>query len=249
MQTESSKNLQSLYKDLGDTQTDVRNSHLYPLLTEFLYGKTLLDIGAGALHFMNRASKKGFDVEGIEPDKNLIKLGKRLYGEIGIVYNQPVEKIDKLGHKFDSISLIDVLEHIDNDTKTLTGLKTNLVPSGRLIVLVPAYQFLYSDRDRSIGHYRRYNKSDLERKLKRAGYEIIYSRYWNMLGFFVYLLFEKILKKRAPHHLRTKPKKNILAAFGHLIVSMWMRLVEKNINLGFGLSLLIVARKNNELHP
>jgi hypothetical protein len=53
---------------------------------------------------------------------------------------------------------IDVLEHIEADRAELEGAAVRLSPGGRLIVLSPAFRFLYSPFDRSIGHYRRYDK-------------------------------------------------------------------------------------------
>ena len=58
---------------------------------------------------------------------------------------------------FDSILYIDVLEHIEDDAAEIRRAAEHLNPGGRLIVLSPAHQFLYTDFDRSIGHYRRYN--------------------------------------------------------------------------------------------
>jgi SAM-dependent methyltransferase len=64
---------------------------------------------------------------------------------------------------YDSILYIDVLEHIDEDSLEVRRAFDHLRPGGRLIILVPAHQFLYSPFDASIGHFRRYNKSSLTR--------------------------------------------------------------------------------------
>ena len=62
---------------------------------------------------------------------------------------------------FDNILYIDVLEHIENDRAELEEAALHLAPGGRLIVLSPAFQFLYSPFDKSIGHYRRYTTATL----------------------------------------------------------------------------------------
>lgn len=63
--------------------------------------------------------------------------------------------------KFDTILYIDVIEHIENDPAELRQAREILTAGGHLIVVVPAYQFLYSPFDKTIGHYRRYNKKKL----------------------------------------------------------------------------------------
>jgi len=63
--------------------------------------------------------------------------------------------------KFDTILYIDVIEHIENDAAELQQAKEILSEGGHLIVLVPAHQSLFSPFDKTIGHYRRYNKKRL----------------------------------------------------------------------------------------
>ena len=63
--------------------------------------------------------------------------------------------------KFDSVVLVNVLEHIDDDVGALADLRELLEPGGRLCVFVPAFDGLYSDFDRRIGHRRRYRRSQL----------------------------------------------------------------------------------------
>lgn len=63
--------------------------------------------------------------------------------------------------RFDSLVYIDVLEHIEDDRSELERAASLLNPGGSIVVLSPAYQFLYSPFDASIGHYRRYNRASL----------------------------------------------------------------------------------------
>ena len=62
---------------------------------------------------------------------------------------------------FDSIIYIDVLEHIKNDSQELERVSEHLVSGGNLIVLSPAYSWLFSDFDAAIGHFRRYTAATL----------------------------------------------------------------------------------------
>jgi SAM-dependent methyltransferase len=60
--------------------------------------------------------------------------------------------------KFDTIIYIDVLEHIENDREELESAASRLRAGGRIIVLSPAHQRLFTPFDAAIGHFRRYNR-------------------------------------------------------------------------------------------
>jgi 2-polyprenyl-3-methyl-5-hydroxy-6-metoxy-1,4-benzoquinol methylase len=63
--------------------------------------------------------------------------------------------------QFDTILYVDVLEHIQDDSAELVRAAAHLREGGRLLVLAPAHNWLFSPFDASIGHYRRYNKRSL----------------------------------------------------------------------------------------
>jgi hypothetical protein len=62
---------------------------------------------------------------------------------------------------FDSILYMDVLEHIEADAAELARAGSHLKPSGTLVILAPALQWLFTPFDAAIGHYRRYSKKSL----------------------------------------------------------------------------------------
>ena len=64
------------------------------------------------------------------------------------------------------------MEHIKNDQEVITNLYDNLRKDGLLFLYVPAFQFLYSDMDKSVGHVRRYEKKELIRKVKKSGLKL-----------------------------------------------------------------------------
>ena len=113
---------------------------------------------------------------------------------------------------------------------------------GQLIIVVPAFKFLYGKRDKSSGHYKRYSKKELVGKLSKHKFKIKYIRYWNMLGFVPYLFYEKILQKELNTELRSQDIGIFKKSLSKLL-NFWFRYIENNFNFGFGLSLICIAEK------
>ncbi len=84
---------------------------------------------------------------------------------------------------FDAVFIFDVLEHIDADTRVLEELHRVLRPMGRLLVTVPAFQFLFGLQDEVSHHKRRYRKGPLKGLVRGSGFEIDYATYFNKLLF------------------------------------------------------------------
>jgi 2-polyprenyl-3-methyl-5-hydroxy-6-metoxy-1,4-benzoquinol methylase len=94
-----------------------------------------------------------------------------------------LETVEGLGH-FDTCIMLNVLEHIEDDVEALKTLKYLLGENqnGHVVIFVPALMSLYSEYDRSIYHYRRYQKESLRNVLLAAGFEIQTLRYFNFVG-------------------------------------------------------------------
>ena len=145
-------------------------------------GTSVLDIGCGSGHLLRLLQDQGKDVVGLEPSGELVHLAQALHGPLSIEHGSP-EDIDGWAHRFDTITIIDVLEHIQDDVQQLRRMKALLKPRGRLVIVAPAFQVLYGPRDAEQGHFRRYGQDDLIGKLHLTGYRITKVRYWNAMGF------------------------------------------------------------------
>lgn len=95
---------------------------------------------------------------------------------------------------FNTVVAVNVLEHIESDAQALTNWRKRLLPSGTLCLFVPARPELYSPIDTSFGHFRRYGKKDLRRKLLAAGFKHIEISYFNLLGYFAWLVNFRLLR-------------------------------------------------------
>jgi 2-polyprenyl-3-methyl-5-hydroxy-6-metoxy-1,4-benzoquinol methylase len=86
------------------------------------------------------------------------------------------------GQRFDTIIMVNVLEHVADDEGTLRMLSEHLAPNGRLHILVPAHPALYGEVDRQAGHVRRYRREELGQKIRESGLQLERLRHFNMLG-------------------------------------------------------------------
>jgi len=65
----------------------------------------------------------------------------------------------------------DVIEHVEDDDQALREFHRVLRPGGIAVLTVPALQWLWSPHDEVLGHFRRYHRKPLHRKLQAAGFE------------------------------------------------------------------------------
>ena len=102
----------------------------------------------------------------LEPDSRLAdRLQERVNaGELPRVCRVQVGTTAELSEAaaFDTVLYVDVLEHIEDDAAELLRAADLLAPRGRLVVLAPAHQALFSPFDAAIGHHRRYDRQSLQ---------------------------------------------------------------------------------------
>lgn len=158
----------------------------------------ILEIGCGIGNFTKDLTKFGkvwaIDINKEYVDQTINNADNKTQAGLG-----NIEKGEFFfgNREFDSIVCLNVLEHIKDDNAAINNLFRLLKTGGKLILLVPAHQFLYGEIDRSIGHFRRYNKAGLIKKLTRAGFKIQSSRNLNFLGALGWFVAGKILKEKA----------------------------------------------------
>ena len=101
----------------------------------------------------------------LEPDGRLVAELKSVLDQKGLLQSTRVitGTLSDLPpeERFDTIIYIDVLEHIPDDREELVRAAERLRPGGRIVVLSPAHQWLFSEFDQSIGHCRRYSRKTL----------------------------------------------------------------------------------------
>jgi SAM-dependent methyltransferase len=205
---------------------------LYDLAEPHL-GGTCLEIGSGRGD-LTAYLARGRRLDASDVSEQFVKV---LQGRFASSPNVTVQQLDMdtfvPEKRYDSIVMMNVLEHIRDDESALSTLRQALNPGGRIVLYVPAFMLLYSDFDREIGHYRRYRKNELGRLVEQSGYSLVESRYVNSVGALGWFLYSRVLGRKPSDQLT-------IGACDRIVVPI-VRRVERRMFPPFGLSVLAVA--------
>ena len=201
------------------------------LITKFIKGK-FLEVGAGKgglIPFYKNLIK---NITIIEPEKKLFKILKKNYSNKRFsIKNQTIKSVKK---NYDTIIYYDVLEHIKNDLNEVKLASKKLNKNGYLIFSVPAYQTFYNSFDKSVGHFKRYNKKDFIVLRKRTGLKIEKLDYYDSVGF-LFLVLNKLFSLKQTNLENKVYLWNLLMPISKLIDLLTFN--------KFGKSLLCVFKK------
>lgn len=147
---------------------------------------------------------------------------------------------------FDLVCLFDVLEHIDDSKGALERINRLLRPGGKVMITVPAYEWMWSKWDELHHHKRRYTRSRLSTELIESGFKL------NKLSHFNTFLFPLILTTRVIIKFF-----NLKGGAGHgtppkLLNSILSQIIKfesylmNYFNLPFGVSILSIAEKSGK---
>jgi glycosyltransferase involved in cell wall biosynthesis len=212
------------------------NNWLWEQVAPFI-GQRVLEVGAGigtmTRYLLGRDMVVATDVSPIY----LERLKATFEGHPDVVV-KPLDAAAPLAEglqafNLDTILCLNVLEHIEDDEAALKGFAALLAPGGRVVLIIPALKRLYGEIDKAIGHYRRYQKGEIEEKLRRAGFHIEETRFFNTLGIPGWYLNSCLLKRQAVPGFQ--------ARLNDLLVPLLR--FESNLALPWGMSLLAVGRK------
>lgn len=175
------------------------NGWIYQNIRPFL-GERILDVGCSigniTQFFLGKKLVIGLDTSA--QAISIIKTRFKNYPNftaINLDITSPkVSRLKK--EKIDTIVCLNTLEHIKEDELALARMHQILVPQGKLILLVPVFKWLFGTMDKADSHFRRYSKSELNQKLRTAGFEIEKQFYMNFLGIWGWFINGKVLKRR-----------------------------------------------------
>jgi SAM-dependent methyltransferase len=135
---------------------------------------------------------------------------------------------------FDSIVYINVLEHIEDDQTELGNAFEILRPEGHLLLFVPALAWLYSDFDKQIGHFRRYEKTALSGLVRDVGFALVRARYFDLAGIIPWYVNYVLLR----HSMGSAS----VSLYDKLVVPT-IKLIERSLTPPIGKNVLLIARK------
>lgn len=200
-------------------------------------GNSIMDIGCGYGTFVNfiKDKKRIFLLETSSKMIGMLKHKFRDYKNIKVIRHDLSKSRPHIikGGSISSAICLNVMEHVKNDELMIKNIRQCLRTKGKLILYVPALKVLYGTLDIKLGHYRRYDKRQLENMLKHNGFRIIKSRYMNFLGFFSWFLYSRILK-------RGKVKEKRIMFYDKWLIPLISKF-EDFVNPHFGQSLLVIA--------
>jgi len=237
LQAETRRQFYERWERLARPYAGWQISQFHPYL-----GKRVADIGCGIGQFLPFFENAEL-YAGLEPDPELrAALLEKICPPRQILAPVPditdprcMEALRAL--KLDTLLCVNVLEHIRDDEAALRHMIQGLSPGGHLCLLVPAHPFLYGTLDRLDEHFRRYSKKALSALCLKAGegrVSILKCHSMNLPGALGWFFKGRLLKE-------TRQKDENYQWMNRLLPLV--AAVEKFIKPPFGMSLVVVARK------
>lgn len=176
-------------RETGDFTADIQRHFWETARLEFvkklicISGKipqTIIDIGCGdafvlqsLAQYLPETAFTGIDTA--LTDEMICRINQRAVNckNISLYRKMPERKEQNI----DMILLLDVLEHIENEEDFLRSLHNVMHSGSKIIITVPAFQKLFTDHDRFLKHFRRYNRKSLLNVLENSGFQVSYSGY------------------------------------------------------------------------
>ncbi len=205
----------------------------------------LLEVGAGVGQNLPLLAHYG-EVAAAEIDPlGLSRLNSLEF--LGQLYTDPIPFA--LHRQYDVICALDVIEHLADDAGAVAWIAEGLQENGHLIASVPAYQWLFSDHDRALGHYRRYTKTSFV-DLLSPHFDVVRVGYFNSAVFPAVAIgrsLGRVRQRVAPSSVA--PKKQNSTPPGPIdrllarALAVEASVFAKRLTVPFGLSIFAVARR------
>lgn len=200
----------------------------------------ILDVGCGTGLLLAEMQRYGA-VEGVDASPLAVAYCKeRGLSNVSVA---PAASLPFPDRSFDVVTMLDVLEHLEDDRAGAAEAARVLAPGGIAIITVPAFTFLWGVTDVVSHHYRRYTRPEVRKLVEKAGLRIRYATYFNTLLFPAIALVRLVAK-----FLRLKPKSemNMGGSLGngvfHAVFSLESLFIP-SLSFPFGVSILLIAHK------
>lgn len=201
-------------------------------------GKRIAELGSGRGNLSKLLLKEGCVLLTDNREEYLEELNRR-WGHLPTVRVTSLDLEDASGYKAlgefeaDTVVCLNVLEHIRDDRFVLQRLQQVLPANAKLVFLVPFNPKLFSELDRELGHFRRYQTAELETKMTEAGFVVERQFFFNKAGVLAWWVGNVLCRQRAltPWQLKL-----------YNLLTPLFRIFDRCIPMN-GLSTVVVARK------
>lgn len=217
---------------------------LWALATWFADARTLLEVGCGTGYVLRaiadalpalELSAVDLHVEGLTFARGRVPRAH---------FAQADARALPFHDAFDVVGAFDVVEHVKDDLAVLISIRDAVRPGGGVLLTVPQHRFLWSDFDDASHHVRRYQRGELERKVRAAGLEVLASTS------FISLLLPLMAGSRLRPH-RGGPRSigeelrnpRAVEATLRAATRVEFELLRRNVRFPFGGSRLVAARR------
>lgn len=131
----------------------------------------VLEIGCGAGAFLHDLTQMGHEVTGVETSSEARALALSLRDSENGAWAIH-DDVGQLDGRFDVIGAFDVIEHIDDDVDTLVRWQKLACAGAALCISVPAHRHWWGPGDVWAGHFRRYDRMDVDALLRKSGWDV-----------------------------------------------------------------------------
>jgi len=141
----------------------------------------ILEIGCGTGHNLPMLARFG-EVDAVEIDAAAREIASGRLGKA--LSTAPLPALEGIVRgSYDLVAVLDVVEHVLDDVRSLQAMAECLAPGGKILITVPAHPWMWSAHDVVNHHHRRYTKATLEQAIREAGLKPAKLGYFNSLLF------------------------------------------------------------------
>ncbi len=233
-----------------------RNNIILNLINKLCYinmDEFIIDYGCGTGGFTKKLSSL-YNVIGI--DNSTIALDYCRKRGLNNVMITTLNDFDKTKYNIKAITMLDVIEHIEDDNDIVSSAYNLLPQGGYLIASVPAFQWLWSNHDILHMHYRRYNLKTIKNNFIKQGFNILYASYFNSILFLPALLrrltnnlgkklFKLKYENNSQHYIVNEAVDQVSPIINKLFTKLFNfeNYILPKFKMPFGLSIFLIGKK------
>jgi 2-polyprenyl-3-methyl-5-hydroxy-6-metoxy-1,4-benzoquinol methylase len=221
---------------------DKFNRWMYETILPYCSGD-ILEIGSGTGNISEYFLREGHRIYLSDIRENYCHLLQQKFkdnpnligiSELDLVHPEFEKVYAHLIGKFNTVFALNVVEHIENDSLAIANCYKLLKDGGSIIILVPAYQWLYNNFDKELYHFKRYVRKGLSKLLEENKFTIVRAMSFNAFGILGWFVSGSLMRKKIIPSGQMKLYNKLVPVF---------RLFDHMLFKRVGLSVIAVGKK------